>query len=336
MAGSLPQLRGFRSPRTRWYDRTALAAALCCAAGLTFAQGTPAPETSATPPEVKRDAPAAEGALDPTSSATPKSAPAPDTTSDKADAPLDAGTTVPASDAAPSPGASEFPVGEDVAAEPAEAGEGDPAGEAANQPDAAEKAPPAEPLFEETAAELAACKAQLRAAGAVFEEAPTRRDADDPDCGIVNPILLSRITSEVEIAPPAELRCATALAMSQWVAEVVTPAAAKLPERGALQAIEQGSAYICRPRNNVSGAKLSEHALGTAIDVMQFRFADAAPIAVEPREREGTMAEAFQRAVRAGSCLYFTTVLGPGTDATHDNHLHLDIKARNGGFRLCQ
>ncbi|MFD2843675.1 extensin family protein [Paracoccus cavernae] len=29
-------------------------------------------------------------------------------------------------------------------------------------------------------------------------------------------------------------------------------------------------------------------------------------------------------------------MLGPGTNAAHDNHLHLDIKARKGGFRICQ
>ncbi|MEG4644742.1 extensin family protein [Paracoccus sp. APAP_BH8] len=28
--------------------------------------------------------------------------------------------------------------------------------------------------------------------------------------------------------------------------------------------------------------------------------------------------------------------LGPGANAAHVDHLHLDIKARRGGFRLCQ
>lgn len=192
------------------------------------------------------------------------------------------------------------------------------------------------PLIEETAEELAACKALLSAAGAVFAPVEALSDDDDPACGIVNPVRLSRITRQVRIEPPAELRCAAALALANWVTETVVPAAGHLSERGKLTALEQGSSYICRPRNNVAGARLSEHALGTAVDIMAFRFADGASVAVEPREREGSMAEAFQRAVRAGACLHFTTVLGPGTDASHANHLHLDIKARDGGFRLCQ
>ena len=116
----------------------------------------------------------------------------------------------------------------------------------------------------------------------------------------------------------------------------VQPAARQMTERGPVVALEQGSGYICRRRNNAPDGKLSEHSFGNAIDIMAFRFAEGEPIRVEPREREGTMAEAFQRAVRAGSCLYFSTVLGPGTDASHADHLHMDIKERNGGFRLCQ
>lgn len=37
-----------------------------------------------------------------------------------------------------------------------------------------------------------------------------------------------------------------------------------------------------------------------------------------------------------GAGLHFTTVLGPGADASHDNHLHLDIKRRNNSDRLRQ
>ncbi|MEO6301119.1 MAG: extensin family protein, partial [Paracoccaceae bacterium] len=32
----------------------------------------------------------------------------------------------------------------------------------------------------------------------------------------------------------------------------------------------------------------------------------------------------------------FSTVLGPGSNTSHDDHLHLDIMARDNGFRLCE
>ena len=105
---------------------------------------------------------------------------------------------------------------------------------------------------------------------------------------------------------------------------------------GVLSAIENGSDYTCRRRNNSQDGRLSEHAFGNAIDVMGFVFDDGTRIAIEPREAEGTMVEAFQDSVRAAACLEFSTVLGPGSNASHDDHLHLDIMDRNGGYRLCE
>jgi hypothetical protein len=83
-------------------------------------------------------------------------------------------------------------------------------------------------------------------------------------------------------------------------------------------------------------AKISYHAFGTAIDVVSFEFEGRAPIAVSPRAGDGNLEESFQRAVRGGACSYFTTVLGPDTDALHGDHLHLDLAERNRGYRLCQ
>uniref|UniRef100_UPI002617FC8A extensin family protein n=1 Tax=uncultured Rhizobium sp. TaxID=155567 RepID=UPI002617FC8A len=43
-----------------------------------------------------------------------------------------------------------------------------------------------------------------------------------------------------------------------------------------------------------------------------------------------------QRSLNAMACLYFTTVLSPGSDAAHQDHLHLDVIKRNSGFRYCR
>lgn len=100
--------------------------------------------------------------------------------------------------------------------------------------------------------------------------------------------------------------------------------------------MNHGSTYVCRRRNNKPTGKLSHHAWGNAIDIMSFEFDTGAPIRIKPRKRTGTSAEAFQRAVRYGACMTFTTVIGPGTDAAHANHLHLDVAKRRGDWRLCQ
>ena len=180
-----------------------------------------------------------------------------------------------------------------------------------------------------------ACLIRLTAAGVAYEAATPIVPDTDRDCGILRPLKVSAIGS-VAIEPPAILRCPTAEALATWTADFVLPASARLAERGALATIENGSGYICRRRNGSPDGKLSEHAFGNAFDVMGFGFADGTRIAIEPREAEGSMEEAFQDAVRASACLEFSTVLGPGSNEFHDDHLHLDIVARSSGYRLCE
>lgn len=217
-------------------------------------------------------------------------------------------------------------------AEPGEPGFVDPE----NEVDVVESAPPMPGIIAAEDDALAACHAELEAIGATFEIIDPITDADDADCGIAAPVEVTGLPGGVALDPAGQMRCETALALARWSESHVRPAAGQLPERGALASIDQGSTYICRRRNNRAEGKLSEHAFGNAIDIMAFRFETGEPIPVQPREREGTMAEAFQDAVRATACLHFTTVLGPGSDASHADHLHLDVKDRRGGFRLCQ
>ena len=180
-----------------------------------------------------------------------------------------------------------------------------------------------------------ACLAELDALGAGYEVIGEPISENDPDCGISRPVLVSEAVPGVALSPPATLRCETAVAAARWTATHLQPAA-ELVGRGPLVSLDLGGSYVCRRRNHAATGKLSEHSFGNAIDVMGFSFADGERIAVEPREDEGTLAESFQRAARASSCLYFTTVLGPGTDATHEDHLHMDVKERRGGYRICQ
>ena len=36
------------------------------------------------------------------------------------------------------------------------------------------------------------------------------------------------------------------------------------------------------------------------------------------------------------ACARFSTVLGPGSDWYHEDHIHLDLMERRGNYRICQ
>ncbi|MBM1814463.1 extensin family protein [Pseudosulfitobacter pseudonitzschiae] len=195
-------------------------------------------------------------------------------------------------------------------------------------------APPVWQTLQETDDAFVACLGALNELGAVYKVADPQTE-EDRDCGIANPVRLSEPVPGVQIDSPALMRCETAVALGTWLRDFVKPAAATL-KRGPVVTLAKGSGYQCRRRNNLPDGKLSEHAYGNAIDIMAFGFKDGSQIKVTPREREGSREESFQDAVRATACLYFSTVLGPGSDEAHNDHLHLDVIARDGGFRLCQ
>jgi hypothetical protein len=122
--------------------------------------------------------------------------------------------------------------------------------------------------------------------------------------------------------------------LTRWTFDAVAPAASRELESRPKQ-IAIGTSYECRGRNRQAGAKLSEHAFGDAVDVMGFQFDTGITMQVGPLAAE-TPEGRFQAAIRGEACSYFTTVLGPGSDESHKDHLHLDLKSRAKGFRLCQ
>lgn len=153
-------------------------------------------------------------------------------------------------------------------------------------------------------------------------------------CGAEHPFVLSTLPDGVDAAPDAQVGCPIAEALSRWVLEAVEPEAQKhlgVP----LTKVLIGTSYECRGRNRDPAAKLSEHAFANAVDVMGFAFQKGPNLAVTARG-EDTPEGRFQAAVRGRACAYFSTVLGPGSDAAHADHLHLDLRERKAGFRLCQ
>ncbi len=181
----------------------------------------------------------------------------------------------------------------------------------------------------------AACITGLKAIGATFSE--TSRIAEGPSCGIDRPVEVEELLPGIRLMPKGVLRCETALQLSRLTRDLLIPAAsATFRDQPKLTGIQQASTYVCRKRNGAEDGKLSEHALGNGIDIAGLHFGKEDIPVILAKQDDGTPEAAFQRAFNAMACLYFTTVLSPGSDATHQDHMHLDVIKRKSGFRYCR
>lgn len=193
--------------------------------------------------------------------------------------------------------------------------------------------PPPPPLVKEDPEELKACLADLTSLGAKFE--PNDPIDDGNGCGIESPIDVTEVLPGVSLGG-ATMRCKTAVSMAHWLKDTVQPALNIAMPGRRITGLMPGSTYACRLRNSASTGKISEHARGNAFDVAAFKLDNGEKLEMKPRTEDSTMEGAFQRTATAGACLHFTTVLSPGSDAAHQNHLHLDVLERKDGYRYCR
>lgn len=145
-------------------------------------------------------------------------------------------------------------------------------------------------------------------------------------CGLSEPVRITAV-SGVDLSRPIAIDCSTARALRDWVDRGVKPAIATLG--GGLDRLEVAAAYVCRPRNNLAGGRVSEHGRGGAVDVFGFTLASGATLTVAERWRPIATSALF-REVHEAACGPFSTVLGPDADAYHRDHLHLDTQLRRG------
>ena len=181
----------------------------------------------------------------------------------------------------------------------------------------------------ELTAEPSPCRLRLDAL-AVVEPIP--RLIGPGVCGGVDMVRLKAVSlpdkNRIAIMPPAELRCETAEAIAHWVRDDL---AARFPQ-SRLVSIENYDSYECRGRNRIISAKISEHGKGKALDVRAFLLANGKR--VSPTDVH--VDHALREGLREGVCARFSTVLGPGSDGYHEEHIHLDMAERRGNFRMCQ
>jgi hypothetical protein len=139
-------------------------------------------------------------------------------------------------------------------------------------------------------------------------------------CGIAEPVKVTSI-SGVGFSQPATIDCTTAKALKKWMVKGMQPAFGR---RKVVKLHIFGS-YMCRSRNNVKGAKISEHGRGKAVDIAGFIFADG---------KEWSVAKDYNKTIRKAqkaACGTFGTTLGPGSDGYHEDHLHFDTAKYRGG-----
>jgi hypothetical protein len=189
----------------------------------------------------------------------------------------------------------------------------------------AEAAPPPEK-------QASACRLALTEEIAV---APSIPDIRGPGaCGGEDLVRLEAIVlpdkRKVAVKPAAILRCTMASAIADWVRKDVVPLAASLGST--ISDLDNFDSFECRGRNRVVGAMLSEHGKANAIDVRAIKLANGQSIGLTDR----TMSREVRERVLHSVCSRFSTVLGPGSDWYHEDHIHLDLAQRRNDYRICQ
>ena len=172
-----------------------------------------------------------------------------------------------------------------------------------------------------------------RARGAVCGDPDIQGRVIDPigsggGCGVAEPVRITSV-SGVRLSTPSIMDCTTARALNAWVAQGARPAVGGTG--GGIESLRVIGHYSCRTRNNVAGARLSEHAKGRAIDIAGIGLQNGNEITLL-NGWNGSRGDILRRMHRA-ACGIFGTVLGPDANAAHRDHFHFDTaRYRSGSY----
>ena len=182
-----------------------------------------------------------------------------------------------------------------------------------------------------------ACLAQKRVEPSAY--VALANEVDGPGiCGLTRPFKVTALQGgAVTFNATATLDCPMVAELDQWLTDIVQPSAQARFGQKVIQINSMGS-YACRGMNNQTGAQLSEHSFGNALDIGGFVLADGRQITlVQDWWRGEEQARAFLMDIHRGSCERFSTVLSPGSNAFHYNHIHVDLAMHGrSGRRICK
>jgi hypothetical protein len=139
----------------------------------------------------------------------------------------------------------------------------------------------------------------------------------------------------VAVKPVATLACPIVSVLDRWLADSVQPAAQRWFGARVVE-IKQISAYSCRGMNGDSRAHISEHAFGNALDIAGFTLADGRHVSVRDGWKGMPEEQGFLRDVQAAACQQFSTVLAPGSNVHHYDHIHVDLMRRASRRIICE
>jgi hypothetical protein len=184
---------------------------------------------------------------------------------------------------------------------------------------------------------LQQCLSDLKAADVqVLDLGVVTRDG----CTVEAAVELDAISSsfgKVSLPGKPVLSCPFARRFATWVRDVAAPLTLAYMN-AKLSAISTEGAFVCRTRNNRPGEKISEHAKGNAIDIAGFHLKNGQNVTVNVARVGAKTNGVLMEALRTTACGYFTTVLGPGADEEHKEHLHLDygLHGQTDNYRICE
>lgn len=130
------------------------------------------------------------------------------------------------------------------------------------------------------------------------------------------------------------MTCPVAASFAGWARYAVQPAARQYLGADVVK-IETFGTYSCRNIGGGESGRLSEHALGNAVDVSGFVLSDGRRITVLNNWNSGGREQEFLRRLHQSACRRFNTVLGPDYNQAHADHFHLDM-ARRGWGSYCR
>lgn len=159
-----------------------------------------------------------------------------------------------------------------------------------------------------------------------YQQPPPRLGPSREAVGTVGPVAMK---------PAATLACPIVSALDRWLAESVQPAAMRWFGARVVE-IKQISAYSCRGMNGNPNAHISEHAFGNALDIAAFTLADGRRVTVKDGWHGMPEEQGFLRDVQGAACRQFNTVLAPGSNVYHYDHIHVDLMRRSSRRIICE
>jgi hypothetical protein len=193
-------------------------------------------------------------------------------------------------------------------------------------------APATAPVATATPAPPSACRLALTEAIAIAPSIPAIHGPGG--CGGEDLVRLEAVVlpdrRQVVVKPAAILRCTMASEIADWIRTDIAPLA--VGAGSVISGLDNFDSFECRGRNRVVGAPLSEHGRANALDVRALKLANGQSISLTDR----TVPRELRENVLHSACTRFTTVLGPGSDGYHEDHIHLDLMERHNNYKICQ